>query len=829
MYSVRFKSTQKCIAIILSCLIALTLVTPSFKDLVVNASVDESINITSIKEAWSNLREYKTVFNTVGAIEEIPEGTSKESKKCTVINPVIETERDELSRLGTGYATYDVKAKEGRTTAVLDNDYTVFTTRDTSNADLGSFELSKCSDAFIYLKINSVTTEGKLGFKYGIGWGEMRSDNTIDIKKDMEGSWIKITADQVCCTKDQGIGDWRSWFKNTGSVLRYWAFQPLDGAEANITFGSLVAEVPVDYPDNTAGWNLSDWIYEASKLDLSQYINTEEFTSALEEAKKVKLETSGKRSYKLTECNNADEIAVLDLGNNLLSGYEPTATYYDGEALTDISVENPEYLTDGGFENESLIKNAEYNTADAFTQLVFESTDIIYADYLMISGSRNPTLRSCSYDIYISEDRGSLFEETSLVISYASNSALNQTQIFDITSKPETYGKFVGVRVRVPAADMESYDSTVRFAEIGVFGASEKFIVDAGEFTDAQINTFGVNRLKNSVVYTREYSNYANSKGMTRDPETPETNLFDGKMFTKVDCFINAARMNNADDQKSFSWIFDMKKSYNIQKVFVGSHYEEFLQLGKYEIYASKNINNLFSEGNKIISYDNTEAGPNGVTLSQLFTMADSNLVARYVAIRFVITVSDFEGALEKYGFYGPSLRIAEFGVYGSEYQKPLAETNYLKHAPVTLYRTDSNGVHTEISESEYSGEQHSLIYDGDYSAAATVDMKGQKLDYVFNLSNSMKLHEFKINALSENIKVLKIYVSDIEDKIWSEQALVYTYSGDATSVIDKLYAETPVSARYLRISVISTADGKFNPTELEAIGWNDAEFDYIN
>ncbi|MGN0492467.1 MAG: hypothetical protein ACI4F7_02375, partial [Acutalibacteraceae bacterium] len=275
----------------------LTIIYPALTGWITSASADDSANISAIKEAWGKLEEYQTVFNTVGAIEEIPEGTSKESKKCTVINPVIETEESENQRLGSGYSIYDVKAKEGRTSAVADNDYTVFATSSTSNADLGSFKLSEWDDAYIYIKINSVTKEGKLGFKYGIGWGEQRSDNTIDIKKDMEGSWIKLTADQVCCTKGQGIEDWRSWFKNTGSVLRYWAFQPLDGAEANITFGSLIATRPVSLPSNSSSWTYEEWLNAAANLDFDNYLNTEDLEKLIQANKSLAI----KKAWSLLE------------------------------------------------------------------------------------------------------------------------------------------------------------------------------------------------------------------------------------------------------------------------------------------------------------------------------------------------------------------------------------------------------------------------------------------------------------------------------------------------------------------------------------------------
>ncbi|MGN0492435.1 MAG: hypothetical protein ACI4F7_02210, partial [Acutalibacteraceae bacterium] len=261
------KSTRKIMALVLSCFMMLTMSTLGGN--LINVSAEESGDIAAIKSAWGELKNFTVAYKTAGANE------ADNSKKMNVKMPNVANEAEDVARFGNTCATYNVKAKDGRTVAEEGNDYTVFATSNTENIEASEFNLKDYNDAYVYLRINSVTTEGKLGFKYGIGWGEMRSDNTIDITKDMEGSWIKVTADQVCCTAGQGIGDWRSWFSSTGSTLRYWGFQGLDGVEANITFGSVVAVNPVSLPTDTDGWSYVDWLNAAAELDFNKYADSE--------------------------------------------------------------------------------------------------------------------------------------------------------------------------------------------------------------------------------------------------------------------------------------------------------------------------------------------------------------------------------------------------------------------------------------------------------------------------------------------------------------------------------------------------------------------------
>lgn len=69
------------------------------------------------------------------------------------------------------------------------------------------------------------------------------------------------------------------------------------------------------------------------------------------------------------------------------------------------------------------------------------------------------------------------------------------------------------------------------------------------------------------------------------------------------------------------------------------------------------------------------------------------------------------------------------------------------------------------------------------------------------------------------------------EETIWNENTLVYAYkSGDELlNRVVKSFDTEPLSARYMRIEIIDVEGGIFNPTEIEALGLNNQEFNYMN
>ena len=218
----------------------------------------------------------------------------------------------------------------------------------------------------------------------------------------------------------------------------------------------------------------------------------------------------------------------------------------------------------------------------------------------------------------------------------------------------------------------------------------------------------------------------------------------------------------------------------------------------------------------------------NGTTDTQLFTMGGNGVIARYISFCIKCPVSDYEKALEQFsGMCYP--RLYDLGVFGKRYYKPKAEINFLNHVPVEIYRTDDAGNKTTVKEDEYDGFDYKYAYDGAYDIATPIAQNGKNINFLFNLCANKTINSIKLSTLTNNIKGLKVYASDSIEGVWEDFSLVMDYDGEAVNEVFRTFGETPIEARYVRFCITDTADGTFDPTEFEVIGWNTQEFTYFN
>ena len=527
---------------------------------------------------------------------------------------------------------------------------------------------------------------------------------------------------------------------------------------------------------------------------------------------------------------DAASLDIASFGKNLLAGKKPEITYYNGtERLTIDKWTDAEKLNDTDLSTGAAKEEIALGENGSYLEFVYTFAGLAKIQKLLVAHSDNVALRNAHYKVSVAPQYSALFSKETIVADY-DNADADFAQVFSGGEGPEIQGRFFGIRIYVPAGNLADAANSVYLTELAVFGEESVLKrIDIGSYTDEGVAAIGNNLIANDNVgvYVKTKENATKQTWVSALSNYEYKKYADQQLSTKYSIGLGVSAPPS-EVTTSFYLMYDLGAVYDISKVFVASATTIGMEIGKYEIYADTNANKIFTAGSRIFSYDNTVEGPNTTSPAQLFTLEEGAMRGRYVAIKFTYPVSDFERSIKR-GAWACQVNLCELGFYGTPYTKPREQVNLIAHVPGELYRTDADGTRAKVDESEYGGADHKLIYDGKYDAAKKVALNGQTLDYVFNLSNNMRIYDIQLTALTSNFENVKFYGSLTEDGIWEEESLLHEYSGNAVKNIGKKYADSPTVMRFFRVSVSDTVSGYSDIAELEAIGWNDQEFEYIN
>lgn len=575
---------------------------------------------------------------------------------------------------------------------------------------------------------------------------------------------------------------------------------------------------------DTTGWSIADWVYAANRVDISSLSNTDGFVKALAKATALRDEIGATFTCNTNSYANYDEAQgdIAALGDNALKKATASAYYFDGTDKNELTLAALDNLYDGDFSTEYAISDLDFTAEGSYVELIYAFNGAIDAKDFVVGFGGNSTLASTNYRIYVANSIEKLFATDSIVASF-NNENGDQIQKFNFDGKPQISGTYVAFRFYGTGTN------DLVISELAAYGDIVTYNVVTGTYTTEQMKSLGDSLLDDKGVVTYVKSGTGPmTKWEQAGMRYQKTEITDLDKSTAVGISVASSFISNVGDEISYYIIFDLKKAYNLEKILLNHHDGKYLATGKYEIYASTERALLTRSESKIISYNNMSDGPNGTSITQLFSAAGKGAVGRFVALHIIVPVSDY-ASLTAYRNDLSYPRISDIGVFGTEYVKPLAEINFLNHTPVEVYRTDAGGNKTSVKEEEYSGDDYKLAYDGDYTVAAPIAQNDKNIDFLFNLCANKAINSIKLSTLTENIKGLKVYASETVEGVWDEENCVVNYSGNATNVVSKTFGETPVYARYVRFSITDTADGTFDPTEFEVIGWNTQEFVYMN
>lgn len=692
------------------------------------------------------------------------------------------------------------------------------------------------SSLLLNIRVDSVAKEGTFKADLYTSSANIKGKD-ITIKSSDAGKWLTFTADDLFVNGMQGIKE------NNIEAFKDIVFQFSDDCSVELSVGSFLGIKYVGLPEGSENWSYKDWILKAIKLDTSGYENTAAFEECRQKAKQVRNELEIFNCS--TEERNISQIDLSAYGENVLKDIKPEIYYTSGTESAEISNKKYRLLTDGDLSTEFSSPDIIYGSTDSYTDIIYKVNGRAVINKLLVAGADSKGLGE--YEIYISSDKTALFNPDNRETVFR-NSNASQVQTFTYQADSTVFGTYIAFRIKNPITDADA-EKYIRLLELAAYGNVEFSSVIAGDYDVADIRALGKN-----IIAENQLTPKGKFNGRTIDNFTPNEGkdgfkyLYDCDLSTSTSIGNQNYQWKDDNGTTYLDMWYDLGRDYRLNKIFLRHmslswDKEKILTTGEYEVYASTDTATLFQGSSRIAAYNNRNDGKgytNGfgdgtqTTYSQLFTFYGDGIVARYVCFRIKLPVSNWELACKKQSG-NRYTRFEELGIYGEEYDKPVYDTNLTKHTPLSVYRT-SAGTHTPVAAEELTKEKYNILYDGETDAAAEIPSNGKQLDYLYNLCGSMEISGFRMRTLTQNVKALKIYASLVEDQVWNESSLVYSYSDEnaGATVIEKLFDGTQFdnklkTARYVRFSVISLKNDMFDPTEIEVIGKDNQTATYRN
>ncbi len=776
-----------------------------------------------IREAWANMEYAPKTLLSPSKKSMTPDKDITEVKTDMYL-PAYELSAEESGKFGSFYGKIN-SAQHKRMDMTKD-----------SNGWWTEVSAEGYSSLLLNIRVDSVAKEGT--FKADLYTSSVNiKGKDISIKSSDAGKWLSFTADDLFVNGMKGIKE------NNIEAFKDIVFQFSDDCSVELSVGSLLGIKCVGLPEGSENWSYKDWILKAIKLDTSGYENTAPFEECRKKAKQVRNE------LEIFNCSAEElDISQVDLsayGENVLKDIKPEIYYTAGTESAEISNKKYQLLTDGDLTSAFSSPDVIYGAAGCYTDIIYKVNGRAVINKLLVAGADSKGLGE--YEFYISSDKASLFNLDNRETVFRNTNA-SQVQTFTYQADSTVFGTYIAFRIKNPTADADA-EKYIRLLELAAYGNVEFSSVIAGDYDVADIRALG-----NNIIAEKKLTPKGKFNGRTIDNFTPNEGkdgfkyLYDCDLSTSTSIGNQNYQWKDDNGTTYLDMWYDLGRDYRLNKIFLRHmslswDKEKILTTGEYEVYASSDTATLFQGSSRIAAYNNRNDGKgytNGygdgtqTTYSQLFTFYGDGIIARYVCFRVKLPVSNWELACEKQSG-NRYTRFEELGIYGEEYDKPVYDTNLTKHTPLSIYRT-SGATHTLVSDTEFTKEKYNLLYDGETDVAAEISSNGKQLDYLYNLCGAMKISGFRMTTLSQNIKALKIYASLVEDQVWKETSLVYSYSDEnaGAAVIEKLFDEASFNnklktARYVRFSVVSLKNDVFDPTEIEVIGKDNQTATYRN
>jgi hypothetical protein len=400
------------------------------------------------------------------------------------------------------------------------------------------------------------------------------------------------------------------------------------------------------------------------------------------------------------------------------------------------------------------------------------------------------------YELYLSDDYNSLYTDTNKITAFE-NTSSSKSQLF--TFGTNKTARFFGLKIITPS--METTDKMARIHEIGVYGIAGT----PADFIDTNISQAEIDSMESSIIDGIAPFMLVNGDGQSNPaPGEDVLNMTDGLLSTR-DYYANMYYNGTKADSGTIT--YDLGLGAVVEKLLIGTDNTGASQIKKYEIFLADDYDNLYTDANKIVIYDNT-AG----TKSQFFTFAASKM-GRFLGIRIInpsIDTADKMARIHEIGIYGTA------GIKGGNQET--VETNLTQDQVNTLGVSINSGkapfmiVNGYETEKPAGGEDVLHMTDGllstrDYYGAMYYN--GSRADsgtVTYDLGAGAIINKILIatdNTANSQIKKYEIYIADKYKNLFTSDSKVIFYSNTKATRSQLFTFNEAKTGRFIGIRVI--------------------------
>lgn len=533
-----------------------------------------------------------------------------------------------------------------------------------------------------------------------------------------------------------------------------------------------------------------------------------------------------------------DVIELPSWGNNIALDKKPFTYAKNKNGYVATSAKNVMNLSDGDltnqFEEQSIffevsksgVLEADHSSSgkgDWYTDIIFDFKSEIFFEGFAVIHHKNFSLMTREYAIYVGDTKAELFDEGNCVHS-TKNTEVYRRYGINFKGKGLDYkGRYVGVRILAPTQDPKTATgvygvgtnnkifnySYTRIHEFAVYGnytdPDYEYVPKFNPMKDAPPDSYFkgnllLGKLADGIYYNSKRWNNDRTKdrvgaitnGLTITPYGTEEGP-DGTTRELTHCDFNGLTFNQFDGSQYVDFYWDLKKIYDFSKFAMLSQIGEgkSYYTGWYRVYVSDDYDLLFEDSSIAFEYNALdEDEPDELCKGQEVKFSKS-VTGRYVAIRILNPVYNATNWVRP--------RIVEVGIWGKEAPLDVSPTNLSANMPVNAYLGEYGNLQ-EVKNFSLKDSQN--LSDGNSITGTMFETNKKKLHIVYNICQDADVYSIVVASMKgkEKLKDYKIFASDTQSGVWTDDALVYTHNGESSTGTKKFSNKKQM--RYVRIEI---------------------------
>ena len=511
------------------------------------------------------------------------------------------------------------------------------------------------------------------------------------------------------------------------------------------------------------------------------------------------------------------------------------------------------HLVDGDFTTETEIngiKFAEWNPAtgkpvyqnngEKYLKIWYDLRSQANVEYLIVGNHPARELVTGLYEVYLSNDLDSLYNEENLYVTVDNTVAykaggtnrVNAIHLKDDADPNSGKAQFVGIRVCNPVCENGVGSAIVTADKNNIYTRLFQFAV-YGNYVDPDFDpTANADGTVDTATMDLTQIRAKHPNGLLETAKM--TARIDGKKYgistekaRGWKKLLQSCDGSSHDDHDEFKqgfvndMIFQINKKYDLTQmngfVFQGISSDSTpYYASHYQVYMAEEVEDLFLPENMAYEYNEAESQ---IMKGQYVVFPEGKQpTGNYIGFRIIDPV--YTATEHTY------LRVSMLYAWGEEAKITPSPANVAENMPIEAYFRNGSKL-TEVSNENLTPQELANMTDSNADTYATINTKGStrnQLELIYNLCNDVDVNGLKINTLINStigFKTMKVYAGTGLMQVNDESSLVWTYNvGSKTGTLtpSKTFQKS-VKARYVRFVFAGTKDSvRINDIEVIAM-----------